>query len=79
MHGHEFWGGFGFWWIFPLVMMVFCFFFMRGWCGRWMWGTDTDIGYGESAMDILQKRYARGEIDQKEYEEKKKILEGLNN
>ncbi len=29
----------------------------------------------ETAMDILKKRFARGEIDKDEYEEKKKILQ----
>jgi hypothetical protein len=30
---------------------------------------------GESAIEILKSRYARGEIDTEEFEEKKKILE----
>lgn len=72
MFGYEFCGGF--WWIFPLVMFVLCFLFMRGCIGRRMccWGTGYDLG--ESALDVLNKRYAKGEIDQQEYEEKKKEL-----
>ena len=72
MFGYEFCGGF--WWIFPLVMIVLCFLFMRDCIGRRMccWGTGYDLG--ESALDVLNKRYAKGEIDQQEYEEKKKEL-----
>lgn len=29
---------------------------------------------GETALDILNKRYARGEIDKKEFDERKKDL-----
>jgi uncharacterized membrane protein len=75
MTGYEFCGEFcgGYWWIFPLVMIVFCFFFMRGWAGRRMcgWG---GYGFGESALDVLNKQYAKGEIDQEEYKERKRTL-----
>jgi uncharacterized membrane protein len=71
MTGYEFLGVY--WWIFPLVMIFFCFFFMRRGCSRWMCGFG-DSGTGESAMDILNKRYAKGDIDQGEYEEMKSKL-----
>lgn len=32
---------------------------------------------GETPLDILKRRYALGEIDKKEYEEKKKELEEI--
>ena len=68
------------WWLLPLVMMALCFFMMRGRKGSMMcgFGTHDDDNHrknaSDSAMDILAKRYARGEIDKEEYAQKKIIL-----
>ena len=67
-----------YWWIFPLAMIIVCFLFMRGggMCGH---GSHDGGKYdSESARDILDKRYATGEIDSAEYEEIKKHL-SINN
>lgn len=34
----------------------------------------SDRGRGSSALDILDERFARGEIDREEYEERKRVL-----
>jgi putative membrane protein len=38
------------------------------------WLKDQKPGFRETALDILKKRYASGEISKKEFEEKKKEL-----
>ncbi len=45
---------------------------------RWLWQAGSGIRYAqrpeESAMEILKKRYARGEIGKEEFEAKKRDL-----
>ncbi len=64
----------GYWWIFPLVMIAICVFFMMRGCNKMMCGFGNFYDSERSALEILNKRYARGDIDQKEYEEKKRKL-----
>ncbi len=70
-------GGFGWMWLMPIFMIVF-------W-GLVIWGIvalvrglsgsrGSDSSKANSALEILKRRYAEGEIDKKEYEEKKKDL-----
>ena len=72
--------GFSWWWIVPIIMMILCFFMMRGqscsmMCGfgsRAVDGQQTEVA--DSAQDILDRRYAAGEINKDEYVEKKRTL-----
>jgi len=71
---------FSFWWIIPVIMMILCFFMMRGRRSIMMRGCGSrgvdhrQTRVTDSAIDILNKRYASGEINKEEYEEKKRTL-----
>lgn len=68
------------WWIFPIIMMVLCFLMMRGRRGSMMCcfggrrSGSSRISDSNSAEEILEKRYAFGDISKEEYEEKKRVL-----
>jgi putative membrane protein len=55
------------WWVLIIAaVVIFAKWLMRQ--------GDTQDTRGKSAIDVLKERYARGEIDRKEFEEKKKDL-----
>jgi len=70
------WGhGFGFMWIFPIIFLVVFIFFMRGMFGSGSGGnSENNAPRSESAREILDKRFAKGEINKEEYAEMKQSL-----
>jgi putative membrane protein len=82
---HFGWGG---WWIFPtmmpllmIVVVVVMLYFLFGRGGpKPPWWNDSDRSSGhsrdsETAMEVLKKRYAKGEITREEFEQIKKDLQ----
>ncbi len=80
MMGPGMMGGFGWGWFMPVFGILFL--------GLIIWavialvrgvsqpgGSDSGSSHPDSALEVLKKRYARGEIDKEEYEGKKKDLE----
>ena len=70
---------FGWMWIFPATFLIVClalmfaFLFRRPGC--WMTRDSGARERGESARDILDKRFARGELTKEQHEEMKRALE----
>lgn len=66
-NGYDFWGMHLVWWFVWIMLFV------------WIFATPYDIPgqrkKKDSPLDILQKRFASGQITTEEYQEKKKILE----
>lgn len=78
-HGMMGWGH-GWGWPGVLMMIVFWVAVVLGILAliRWLWmgGAGRQTGRGGSHLDILKERYARGEINKEEFEQKKKDLGG---
>jgi len=78
MMGPGMMGGFGWMWLLPFFLIFFL--------GLIIWAVvaslrssgesgGQDSSKTDSALEVLKRRYARGEINKEEYEEKKKDLE----
>ncbi len=71
MLGNNCFMGGGFMWIFWIAIIVGIIFLVK-----WivMQSRPGEQKHEESSLEILKKRYARGEIDKEEFEQKKKDL-----
>ena len=86
--GPEHWWWWGGMWMFPimpiimLIVVVLVLYLllgrspMRGPCGDWSRYPAPGVDY-ESPLEILKKRYARGEITKEEFEQMKKDIGGI--
>jgi putative membrane protein len=67
-YGYQFWGMHLIWWCIWLILLF------------WIFATPYQIPgqryKPDSPLDILKKRYAKGELNAEEYYSKKKVLEG---
>ena len=73
MHDWMGWGGGGMWlgplfMIIPLALLIVAIVALVRWMGG---GSGNGGGRVRSARDILDERYARGEIDREEYERRR--------
>ena len=73
MHGGYEWGMGGFGWLFMIIFWVLVVigivFLVRA-----VVGGSKPKSKTETALEILKKRYAKGELSREEFEEKKKDL-----
>jgi len=60
-------GGMGFSWLILLAIGFFAYY---------LYGKNSKKSDRTSPKDLLDRRFANGEIDEKEYEKRKRILEG---
>jgi putative membrane protein len=65
--GHHFGGMHFFWWFFWLIFIL--------WAYRTSRKNTSQQSKEDNSLEILKKRFAKGEITKDEYEEMKKILD----
>ncbi|SRR5260221_10937 len=72
MYHDGYWGGFPFdsliWVVFPLIVLLMI------WGRRSRWERQDDSKKDMTAQEVLADRFARGKIDEKEYEKRLEVL-----
>ena len=66
---HGFGYGHGFMWLIWIVIIIAVIFLIRAGSGGNKYSNSS-----EDALEILKKRFARGEIDEEEYQRKRKVI-----
>ena len=72
-----YWGmhAFGFMWIFPtLFLVILILLLVRG--SGWLSRDDSRGEHRETAREILDRRYANGEITKEQYDQMKRDIDG---
>jgi putative membrane protein len=63
-------------WVMWIFMIIFWILIILGAVAIFKWATSSRVQFSESALDILKKRYAKGEISEEEFDKmKEKITE----
>ena len=71
--GEHGWGmGMGWWWIIGIVVLIAIIWPVSQ---RFRNNSATPREPGKTALDILKERYAQGEINKQEFEERKRDIE----
>ncbi|WP_340106814.1 SHOCT domain-containing protein [Rhodohalobacter sp. 8-1] len=69
MHDFHFFGGgwmMFLWWFLIIILIIFMV--------RFLWNSGQNKQNKETPMEILKRRYANGEIDEEEYNKRKREL-----
>ena len=69
--GHGWGMGMGWWWIIGIIVLIAIIWPVAQGINR---KNNIPREPGKSALDILKERYAKGEIDKQEFEERKRDL-----
>lgn len=76
MHAYDLWHSL--WWLMwllpVLVLIVFALVLLRDSPRWWLERTREQFRHHETAREILDRRYASGELDRTQYEEMRRVL-----